>query len=91
MKIPLTFANYRLFYEPPPIIFLSATKDNLENIDISSKGSIGEIKEFLLLGDEDQIVLDFWLAIQKKTVRQKKTQYHCLGYNFTVIMSLFGS
>lgn len=61
------FANCRLYDEPSSIDPLSAKKNNLENINTYSNGKMGEIKNFLLLKDEDKILIVFWLIIKKKT------------------------
>lgn len=52
------FVNYKLPNKSPLVNPWSTQKDSLEIIDISSKGSLGKIEDFLPQKDKDKVLLD---------------------------------
>lgn len=57
LTIPLEFANYRLLDKPHPVDISPIKKDNLKDINTSSKCSNDEIEDFLPPKDKDKVLL----------------------------------
>lgn len=73
LMILLGFTNYRLLNKSLLGDLLSIKENSLEDTDSFDKSNISKIEDFLLLGDEDKIFLNSWLAIKKKVATQEKT------------------
>lgn len=63
----LIYKIYKLFNNPSLTDFDSAKKSSLDSqTDIYKNDSIGEIKKYLALGDEDKKLRDAWPGIQRE-------------------------